>query len=157
MGITSALFGIAAVDAGCNWRPLVPAGWRPGVIVKCGVLAATDFSAGRVWPDLGLTALWRPHRNCYWYAGVDNWFETHQTRYDNNPQTHHWLPVIHTGVDIGGKFWQWQVEGTWYVPNIDATRHTAKTIEVGRYGCLGVFFGVNRSFKKAEKSKTERG
>jgi hypothetical protein len=93
-----------------------------------------------------VTALWKLHPHLYCYAGIDNWFETHTTRYDGNPQNYHWLPVIHAGIDIGNKSWQGQIEGTWYVPNIDATRHTVKTVGIGPQGCLGVFLGVSHSF-----------
>jgi hypothetical protein len=148
--ITSALFGVCELGGGCNWRPLVPAGWKPGIIASAKLSGTTNFKAGqsRLWPDATVTALWRISPRLYYYAGMDNWFETHSIRYDGNEQKYHWLPIIHTGFDFGNTTWQGQIEGTWFVPNIDATRHTVKTIEIGNYGCLGVFIGVGHSFGK---------
>ena len=151
--ITSALFGVMELEGGCNWRPIVPSRWKPGLIAGIKLLGATDFKAGdtRLWPDASVTAVWRLSQKWYYYAGMDNWYEAETTRYDGNPQPYHWLPIIHTGFDFGNKRWQGQVEGIWYVPNIDATRHTVKTIGIGPQGCLGVFIGASHSFGKIKK------
>ena len=153
--VTSALFGVFELDGGCNWRPLLPAAWKPGIILGGKLLGATDFKAdaSRLWPGAGVTAVWRLHRLSYCYAGIDNWFETHTTRYDGNEQAYHWLPVIHTGIDYGNRTWQGQVEAVWYVPNIDARRHTVETVGIGPQGCLGVFAGISRSFNLARGKK----
>lgn len=151
--VTSALFGVCELEGGLNWRPMVSSGWRPGVIASARMLGTTDFGKGnsRLWPDVSVTAIWRLHPRWYYYAGMDNWFETHGTRYDGNEQRYHWLPVIHTGFDYGGNKWQWQIEGKWYVPNIDPLKSPSNPVQVvsiGGYGSFGVFIGVNHSFGK---------
>jgi hypothetical protein len=148
--ITSALFGILQLEGGCNWRPFVSSGWMPGLIASTKLLGAADFKAGnsRLWPDAGLTAVWRLTPRWYCYTGADNWFETHTIRYDGNKQPCHWLPIIHAGIDFGTNSWQIQLEGKWYVPNINATRHTVRTTGIGTQGCLGVFLGGSYSFGK---------
>ncbi len=150
---TSALFGVLELGGGCNWRPIAPAGWKPGLIAGFKLFGATDFKPhqSRLWPDVNLTAVFKLNPKLYYYAGMDNWFETDQTRYDGNVQAYHWLPVIHTGVDYGTNLWHVQLEGKWYVPNIDATRHVGKTIGIGPQGCLGVFLGASHSFGKVYK------
>jgi len=150
---TSALFGVLSLEGGCNWRPLAAEGWKPGLIAGAGLLGATDFKANqsRLWPDATLTAVWRLSPKWYYYAGMDNWFETHVTRYDGNVQQYHWLPVIHSGLDFGSPSWHVQLEGILYVPNIDATRHVARTVDIGPQGCLGVFLGTSHSFGKIIK------
>lgn len=150
---TSALFGVLELEGGCNWRPIIAAGWKPGLIVGAKLLGATDFKANhsRLWPGASLTALWRLSPMWYYYAGMDNWFETHTTRYDGNEQAYHWLPVVHTGIDYGTALWQVQLEGICYVPNINATRHAVRTVGIGPQGCLGVFLGASHSFGKIFK------
>jgi hypothetical protein len=149
--VTSALFGVCELEAGCNWRPQVPVGWKPGIIASAKALGTTDFKKGnsRLWPDASITALWQFHPRFYYYAGMDNWFETHTTRYDGNAQKYHWLPVIHTGLDYGSNAWQWQIEAKWYVPNIDPLKspsNPVQTVTIGGNGCLGMFVGVSHSF-----------
>jgi hypothetical protein len=151
--VTSALFGVCELDGGCNWRPLGPAGVRPGVMVSAKALGATDFQKGnsRFWPDVGATALWRIHERSYCYRGMENWFETHTTRFDGNEQAYHWLPVVYSGIDYGGRIWQWQIEAKWFVPNIDpldTPSNPVQTIGIGGYGSIGVYIGVSRSFGK---------
>ncbi|MBN2036006.1 MAG: hypothetical protein JW768_04620 [Chitinispirillaceae bacterium] len=151
--VTSALFGVCELEGGCNWRPLKPAGGIPGIIASVKLLGTTDFQKGnsRLWPDAGITALWQLHPRLYYYAGMDNWFETHTTRYDGNKQKYHWLPIIHTGLDCGSPAWQWQIEAKWYVPNIDPLKspsNPVQTITIGGCGCFGMFVGVSHSFGK---------
>jgi len=150
---TSALAGVLQLQGGCNWRPVAPAGWKPGLVAGVKILGSTDFKPrqSRLWPDATLTAVFKLNPKWYCYAGMDNWLETHVTRYDGNEQAYHWLPVIHTGFDFGAPSWSCQLEGTWYVPNIDATRHVARTVGIGSQGCLGVFLGASHSFGKVVK------
>jgi hypothetical protein len=150
--VTSALFGVCELDGGCNWRPLKPADWKPGVIASARLLGTTDFQKGnsRLWPDASVTALWQLHSRVYGYLGMDNWFETRTMRYDGNEQSYHWLPVIYTGCDFGTS-WLWQIEGKWYLPNIDpkaSPSNPVKTISIGGQGSVGIFVGVSHSFGK---------
>jgi hypothetical protein len=160
--VTSALFGVCELDGGCNWRPLKPARWKPGIIASARMLGATDFQKGnsRLWPEASVTALWQLHPRVYGYLGMDNWFETRTTRYDGNDQRYHWLPLIHTGFDYGGSAWQWQIEGKWYLPNIDPLQSPAnpvRTISIGGQGSVGVFVGVSHSFGKIANKREGGG
>ena len=160
--VSSALFGVCELEGGCNWRPLAPMNWKPGLIAGARLLGTTDFQKGnsRLWPGAGVTLLWRLHPRVYGYCGMDNWFETHTTRYDGNEQQHHWLPVIHYGFDYGGSAWQWQIEGTWYVPNIDPLQspsNPVKTVSIGGQGSIGVFLGVSHSFGKIGRTGKDGG
>jgi hypothetical protein len=151
--VTSALFGVCELDGGCNWRPIVPFGARPGLILSPKLLGTTDFRKGnsRLWPGAGVTALWQLHKRSFGYIGMDNWFETHAIRYDGNQQAYHWLPLLFIGADYGGSVWQWQLEARWFVPNIDPTRspsNPVQTVGINGYGGIGAFFGVSRSFGK---------
>ena len=146
--VLSAVYGIAHLDVGANWRPWAAAGFSPGFIMSPKLFVMTDFTPAslRLYPDIGLSAYWEIAKYRYWYLGLDNWIEYHQTRDDGNPQKEHWLVAPYAGVSLGNRLWQAQVEAKWYAPNLVNDGRAVKNIGVGKYGIIGVFLGVSRSF-----------
>jgi hypothetical protein len=151
--VTDMLYGIMKVDAGVNWRPLVPPLYSPGLIVSPKLFTMTDFSPGgwRLYPALGLTAYWDMKKYRYLYLGLDNWIEYHLTREDGNPQNNHWLIAPYIGTSLGNKVWQFQIEARVYTPNLSNLGRPIKNIGMGKYGVIGVFLGVSRSFGGGKK------
>jgi hypothetical protein len=143
---TAALFGIMDLDLGVNYRPWLSQNWRPGLLLSAKGFLMTDFRPRNTlgYPDIGLTAFWQIHKDWYYYAGVENWFEYHSMRYDGNAQRYNWIPTIHTGMHVGNSKWLFQIEGKWYLPYADGTRHTVET--VGSLGAFGLFLGLSRDF-----------
>jgi hypothetical protein len=146
--VTDMLYGVLKVDAGVNWRPLVPPLYSPGIIISPRLFGMTDFSPGssRLYPELGLTGYWDFKKYRYAYIGIDNWIEYHTTRVDGNPQTNHWLIAPYAGVSLGNRLWQGQLEVMVYTPNLSNQGRPVKNIGFGKYGIIGVFLGVSRSF-----------
>jgi hypothetical protein len=146
--VLSAVYGITQFDLGANLRPWAAAGFRPGLIVSPKVFVMTDWTPAslRLYPDIGLTAYWEMAKYRYWYLGIDNWIEYHQTRDDGNPQKEHWLIAPYAGISLGNSLWQFQLEAKWYTPNLVNNTRAVKNIGIGQYGVIGVFLGISRSF-----------
>jgi hypothetical protein len=150
--VLSAVYGITQLDLGANWRPWAAAGYSPGLIVSPRLFVMTNFKPGslRLYPDIGLTAYWQIAKYRYWYLGLDNWIEYHQVRDDGNEQKEHWLVAPYAGISLGSRLWQVQAEVKWYTPNLVNNTRAVKNIGIGRYGIIGVFLGVSRSFGGAK-------
>jgi hypothetical protein len=151
--ITDMLYGIMKIDAGVNWRPMVPPLYSPGIIISPKIFGMTDFSAGgsRLYPDLGITAYWDLKKYRYLYIGIENWVEFQTKRLDGNPQLNHWLFAPYTGASMGNRLWQFQGEVMVYTPNLNNQGRPIKNIGLGKYGAIGVFLGVSRSFGGGRK------
>lgn len=148
INLLSALYGIAEIDAGVNWRPWIARGFIPGLIASPKLFLLTNFTPAslRVYPDVQIAGYWEPWKYKYVYCGIDNWIEHHQTRDDGSPQTNHWLPAPIVGISLGNRQWQAQCEAKWYVPNLINNTRAVSNIGIGNYGALGVMVGVSRAF-----------
>jgi hypothetical protein len=148
INFTDLVFGIANVEAGANWRPLFPENFRPGFIVSPRLMAMTDFKPGasRLYPEIGLTALWKIRQQIYCYVGWDNWIELNDSRDDGAKQHHHVLVAPYIGTDFGNDCWRFQAEVKLYTPNLGNKGRPAKNIGVGDKGIFGVFLGASRYF-----------
>lgn len=147
-----AIYGILEADLGVNWRPWSAKVFRPGLILSPKLFVMTNFKPAslRLYPDIGCTAYWEMAKYRYAYLGLDNWIECHQVRDDGNIQKEHWLIAPYAGMSIGNRLWQVQIEAKWYTPNLINDSRAVKNIGIGRYGIVGVFLGVNRSFGGAQ-------
>ncbi len=148
INLLSALYGIAHIDAGVNWRPWTPTGLKPGLILSPKLFALTNFAPAslRIYPDAQVTLYWEMFAYRYVYCGLDNWIEYHRTRDDGTPQANHWLPSPFAGISLGNKRWQFQLEAKWYVPDLVNDTRAVANIGIGNYGALGVLIGVSRGF-----------
>ena len=148
LNFTDLLFGIANIQIGANWRPILPETYRPGFIVSPRFFAMTDFTPGasRFYPDIGLTALWKIRKQYYCYVGWDNWIELNSVRDDGLKQQHHWLVAPYVGTDLGNDCWSFQVEIKLYTPNLSNQGRPTKNIGAGEKGIFGVLLGVSRYF-----------
>ncbi|MFP4417337.1 MAG: hypothetical protein ACOC41_01745 [Chitinivibrionales bacterium] len=147
LGVTSLLFGIMQLDAGCSFFPFKANGWVPGVFISPRFFLITDFEKEslRLFPDLDFGGYWEYKRH-YFYLGLESWFEIHSDRSDGVEQKHHWLAVPFLGYGIEKNRWSFQLEARVYTPNLENTGRATKNIGIGDNGILGVFLGVNRQF-----------
>jgi hypothetical protein len=148
--VTSALFGVAHVDAGVNWTPLRARGAVPGVVVTPGLVLLSNFKPhdSRAYPTVTPTLYWEVGRHLM-YTGAENWFERHSIRSDGNVQPYHWLFIPYIGYGISHGRWQFQSEARVYMPNLKNTDGATTNLGFGEYGVFGVFLGVSRTFGKA--------
>jgi hypothetical protein len=149
LDLTSGAFGILHVDLGANWRPLRPQGWVPGVILTPKAQLFDKFKPQNflLYPEAIITAWWNPTKRLYPYAGIENLFELHSFRPDENEQPHHWLIAPYIGVSVCNKAWQYQFEARYYTPNIETiTTGPTRYIGIGGYGGVGAFVGVGYMF-----------
>ena len=145
--ITSALFGVAHVDAGVNWVPVRTKGAIPGVVLSPKVVLLSNFKPreSRSYPVLTPTLYWERGRHL-WYTGAENWFERHRVRADGNEQPHHWLFIPFVGYGIAKGKWHFQTEARVYMPNLSNTTGPTTNLGFGDRGIIGFFLGVNRTF-----------
>lgn len=149
--LTHLVFGMAALDYGVNWRPLLPSGLRPGLAISPGLnvlsdIAQPDLETLRVYPELGLTLSWETLDNWYTYAGAETWAELARVRSDGHPQPSPLLPVCYLGQTFGAEDWQVQVEGRLYTPHLSNDGRLPTFLGVDNHGIFGVFVGVSYSF-----------
>jgi hypothetical protein len=147
VNLTSALFGLAHIDAGLNWYAFEPRGAIPGITVTPKLVLISNFAAAgtRFYPTVTPTVYWNVGRHVI-YTGAENWFELHSQRSDGNTQPHHWLAVPYLGFGLSRGKWLFQVEGRVYTPNLKNTGRATKNIGFGDYGAVGGFIGVGRTF-----------
>ncbi|MBN1761350.1 MAG: hypothetical protein JW863_23710 [Chitinispirillaceae bacterium] len=150
--ITSALFGVAHVDAGVNWAALKTKGMIPGVVLSPKVVLLSNFKPheSRAYPVLTPSLYWKRGKHL-WYTGAENWFERHTVRSDGNRQPHHWLFIPFIGYGISKGKWQFQTEARVYMPNLSNEVGPTTNLGFGEYGIFGIFLGVNRSFGGGER------
>ncbi len=154
LGITQALYGIGELNLGVNYRPLMPKGWAPGLIVSPSLFLAedisplTEFTAKnfRCYPYLGLTAWW--NRDGWWrpYISFESWFDLGSTRADSLPQQDHWLIAPAGGIDMESGKWHYQIKIELYTPNLRNWGRAAHFFGPGDKGVFGLFLGVGREF-----------
>jgi len=148
-GVTQAVYKVTHVDAGINWRPLMPSGWIPGAIVTPKVQLMTNFNPAslRLYPELALTGWWQPSKHFLPYLGIENWFIFASERPDGNPQPHHWLFSPYVGITACNGPWQFQLEARSYAPNLNHVEAgSPENIGIGDYAVLGVILGVGYQF-----------
>ncbi|MBW2461196.1 MAG: hypothetical protein JRH11_06085 [Deltaproteobacteria bacterium] len=146
--VTELFVGGLALDAGVNFRPLRPEGFRPGLIFPVKVHGLVPFRGRgvdtmRLYPDIGVTALWQwPDRHFYTYVGVTVWFDL-ASRGDGNDQPSRVLPVMHLGQTLGNEIWQFSVELRYYTPNISDEFRLVDVADLGGQGSLGAVLGFS--------------
>ncbi len=154
LGVTQALFGIGELNAGVNYRPTVPAGWIPGLIISPAVYLTEDIDPiseftmknFRCYPDISITAWW--NREKWWrpYIALENWFDLCSTRDDGLAQQEHWLIAPAVGIDMECGKWHYQIQGELYTPNLWNRGRGAHYLGPGNYGVFGLFLGASRDF-----------
>lgn len=148
--VTSALFGIAHLDAGVNWTPLRTQGMVPGVVISPKLVLLSNFKPheSRAYPAVTPTLYWEAGRHLL-YTGAENWFERHTVRSDGNEQPHHWFFIPYVGYGLSKGKWRFQGEGRVYMPNLKNIYGATTNLGFGDYGVFGIFLGVSRTFGEA--------
>jgi len=103
---TALLFGNFQMDAGITYKFLNQDKFIPNLTVNPGINYIQSFSEDvfKLWPTLDLNAYWNyGHKNNYFYAGVNNFFELSKTKPLNQPQTQRWLYNPQIGHVLKGK------------------------------------------------------
>lgn len=154
LGLTQAVFGIGELNLGANYRPFLPRGWIPGLLVSPHFYFTEDIDPlsqftvknFRCYPDVGLTAWW--NKDKWWrpFVVLENWFDLGSTRDDGLPQQDHWLIAPALGIDMQSGKWHYQIKGELYTPNLRNWGRAAHYLGPGENGVFGVFLGASRDF-----------
>ncbi len=152
--ITSAVFGVAHVEAGLVKEWKAPAKWRPGFSTAPSLHFMIDTWEGRasLYPQLDLNTY------CFvgsgrgakppdlLHAGMCNWFELRGSGAEGRTQRRHVLPAFHVGYTLARPKWNYTIETKWIAPFTSNEKLVVDYISPSRQGALGLYLSANRLF-----------
>lgn len=137
---TAALFGVAHVEAGAAYHPLVrDAGGVPTLTVAAGVHLLTNVTDTRVAPAASAAAAWRVRGRHLLYAGADLAIAF------GSPTRVVWGPFAGGEARVGHRAGL-SLEGKWLAPHYDVAPLAPAWISPASRGYLSVLLGLNLYF-----------
>lgn len=146
---TSALFGVAHIDAGWlhKWRDAK--GKIPGISTLPQFSFMIDRWQGKAsfYPSLDVNAFWNMHeRGDFLYAGLTNWFELHSKGAINRNQPYHWIPALNIGYTITKAKWNTSFEMKYMAPGVSNQNLVVDYQTPFNKGAVGLYISFIRKF-----------
>lgn len=130
---TAAVFGIAGLDLGGSWQPLVQKGAVPAVTLAGRLYGFTDFKSGfQPYLELGVTGSYKLADRVSPYLNVTTLIQTNA------------VPLLAVGAGVEVEFGRLalQAEFRWFSPNRPTLFNAVEWQSIGGLGAVGALLGV---------------
>lgn len=130
---TAAAFGIAGLDVGGSWQPLVQKNAIPAVTLVGRLFGFTDFKSGfQPYLELGVTGSYRIVERFSPYLNFSSLLQTNA------------VPLIAAGAGVEVEFGRLalQAEFRWFSPNRPTYFNAVEWQGIGGLGAVGALLGV---------------
>lgn len=137
---TAALFGVAGLDVGGSWQPLLQQGAIPAVTVVGRLYGFTDFKSGfQPYLELGATGSYRIAQRLSPYLNLTTLVQTNA------------VPLLAVGAGVEVEFGRLalQAEFRWFSPNRPTVFNAVEWQPIGGLGAVGALLGVRSTLGEA--------
>lgn len=134
---TAAVFGIAGLDLGGAWQPLLQNGAVPAVTLAGRLYGFTDFKSGfQPYLELGATGSYRLASRASPYLNVTTLVQTNAVP----------LLAVGAGVEVELGRVALQAEFRWFSPNRNTYFNAVEWQSIGGLGAVGALLGIRYTF-----------
>ena len=138
---TAAVFGIAGLDVGGAWQPLMQKGAVPAVTLVGRLFGFTDFQSGFMpYLELGATGSYRIAERFSPYLNVTTLVQINAVP----------LLAVGTGVELELGRFAIQAEFRWFSPNRPTLFNAVEWQSIGGLGAVGALLGFRYTFGEAK-------
>ncbi len=138
---TAAVFGIAGLDVGGSWQPLLQKGAIPAVTLAGSLFGFTDFKSGFMpYLELAATGSYRIAERFSPYLNVSTLVQINAA------------PLLAVGAGVEVEFGRFaiQAEFRWFSPNRNTYFNAVEWQAIGGFGAVGALLGFRYTFGEAK-------
>lgn len=146
---TSALFGVAQVDAGVLYQWRKAEKWKPGISTLPQAMFMMDRWEGRssFYPSIDISAWWDVNeRGDFFYTGFSNWFELRVQGALGRDQRQRWIPAFNAGYSLVKTKWNTTFELKYLAPGRSNENLVVDYKMTGNTGAVALFVSLTRKF-----------